>query len=360
MAVYLDYNAASRVDSSVVETITNILSEVGNASSVHGFGRHRRGLIESARAEVIASLGGSDGWEVVFTSGGTAANNLILRSFEKRFASATEHASISVIPNLQEIKVGSNGLIDEDDLRAKICESALVSIQGANSETGILQDIKKLSDIIHEQGGIFHSDMVQWLGKCDFNLETSGVDAISLSGHKFGTPSGIGALVYRKGLALQSLIFGGGQEQGLLSGSENVAMIVGLAKACSLLQGRVKKMREVQKLRDDMEASLQSQFADLQVVGSDVARLPNSSCLIMPKIMADGAVVAMDLAGFAVSAGSACSFGRLQKQSALDAMGYGDLAASAVRISLGIETTKDEVQAFVKAYGDFIGKVQNG
>ena len=359
MAVYLDYNAASLPDSSVVEIITNILKEVGNASSVHGFGRHRRALIESARADIISDLGGSNDWEVVFTSSGTAANNLILRSFESRFASGTEHASVSAVPNLQNIKVDNNGLIDEDDLRTKVCDSALFSIQGANSETGILQDIKKLSHIIHEQGGIFHSDMVQWLGKCDFNLEESGVDAISLSGHKFGTPSGVGALVYRKSLSLQSLIFGGGQEQGLISGSENVAMIAGLAKACSLLQARVKRMAELQKLRDDMETTLQKQFADLQVVGSGVARLPNTSCLIMPNIAADGTVVAMDLAGFAVSAGSACSLGRLQKQSALDAMGYGNLSTSALRISLGVETTEAQVQDFVKAYGNFISKVQN-
>lgn len=360
----MDYNASSLADSSVIKIISSIMAEAGNASSVHSFGRRRRSLIDRARVEILESLNGDDSWDVIFCSGGTAANNLIVRSFDRCFVSACEHASILAIPDVEIIRINGDGLIDEADLHDKLQHVAapfLVSIQGANSETGIVQNMEVLSDIVHARGGFLHSDMVQMLGKKEFCLRTSGIDALSLSGHKFGTPSGIGALVYRKSLSLRPLIYGGGQEQNILSGSENISMIVGLGRACCLLSSRVARMAEVEKLRDDMERDLQDLIFDLHIVGSGVSRLPNSSCLIVPRVSADSGVIAMDLAGFAVSAGSACSFGRLQKRSALEAMGYGlEFSESSIRVSLGCETVRSEVQAFTKSYSDFISVVRDG
>ena len=340
-AVYLDHNATSPVREEVAEAMMSAMRQVGNPSSVHAFGRRQRQLVEEARAE-IAALVGALPQNVIFAGSGTEANNLALRGTGRArvVISAIEHPSIlQAVDGAELAPVTAEGIVDIDRLAVMLAESdtpSLVSIMMANNETGIVQPIAEIGALVESHGGILHCDMVQAAGRLP--LDMGPVAMASLSAHKIGGPQGVGALVLRGNVDPAPILRGGGQERGRRAGTENVAGIVGFGVAARLLRERSGTMTEIGALRDGLEKQVRSAFSDAVIFGDSVPRLPNTSCFAVPGMRAETQIMALDLAGIAVSAGSACSSGKVVVSHVLQAMGVpDDLAQCAIRVSYGPE-----------------------
>ncbi len=345
---YLDYNATAPAWPEVVEIVTETLTSGGNASSVHEEGRRARKVIETAR-EQVALMVGSAPADVIFTSGGSEANSLAIRGLvsahgiDSLVVSAIEHPSVHETAihcgcDLKTLSVDANGIVRLDDLRAILRSSpkSLVSVMLANNETGVIQPISAIGEVVREFGGLLHVDAVQAAGKIAFGFDDLGADAISLSGHKIGGPHGIGALIVGKSLKLDAQIRGGGQELGRRAGTENLAGIAGFGLAAEIVSGKGKTMTGVAQERNAFEDKLRSEAEAVVIFGQDVARIPNTTCFAAPGLSAETLVIALDLAGYAVSSGSACSSGKVARSHVLDAMGVSEeLARGALRISLG-------------------------
>ncbi len=306
---------------------------VGNPSSVHAEGRAAKGLVEKARAQLVEAVGAS-GADVVFTSGATEAAALALAGRGLK-AAPIEHDAVHawVDPVLPVV----GGVVQVDDPGASV-------LQLANSETGIVQDLPQ---------GLAVSDITQGFGRIPFAFNWSGVRMVFLSAHKFGGPKGVGALIFPAGTDVAAQIKGGGQEMGRRSGTENVVAIAGMGAAAQAAQADLAggKWDRIEKLRNILESAIEAAENRTIFVGKGCRRLPNTSCFATPGWKGETQVMAMDLAGFAVSAGSACSSGKVKVSRVLKAMGLDDeAAASALRVSLGLETTEDEVMRFVRAW----------
>lgn len=387
--VYLDYNATVPVRPQVCDAIAHAITHVGNPSSIHAEGRSARAYIETAR-ESVAQLVGGQARNVVFTSGGTEANNLILNphlrySKDKRtrahlLVSAGEHPcvlhghrfaaqDVSILPLLP------NGVVDLDALEQQCAKLTaadeglrlVVSVQLANNETGVLQPIAQVSDIVHRYQGLVHTDAVQGVGKIPVSMWNLGCDALTLSAHKIGGGQGVGALVLAAGdLEIgEKLIRGGGQERGARSGTENVAGIVGFGVAAQIALQEVENEHvRLQKLRDMCEAAISAIAPDARIFGSDAARLPNTICFAMPKMSASTALMNFDLAGVALSSGSACSSGKVKRSHVLEAMSVDanslvhGLIEGALRISLGWATTKNDIEQFTTVFSRVVDNVK--
>jgi cysteine desulfurase len=352
--VYLDYNASAPVKPAVVAAMTELLGRVGNASSVHGFGRQARRAVEQAR-EQVASLVGAKPAQVIFTASGTEANNLALRGFPERvlLVSAIEHESVlRAAPDATIIPVGSDGVVDLARLEALLAAAArpaLVSVMLANNETGIVQPVAELVALAHRHGALVHTDAVQAPGRLKLDMAALGVDLLTVSGHKSGGPQGAAALIARSDPA--ALLVGGGQERGRRAGTENVAALAGFGVAAELAAAELAEAPSLVRLRDALEAGVRAASNKAVVIGAGQARLPNTSCLALPGIKAETQVMALDLAGVAVSAGSACSSGKVSASHVLAAMGLPrTVAASAIRVSLGWTTGDHDVERFVAAW----------
>jgi cysteine desulfurase len=231
----------------------------------------------------------------------------------------------------------------------------------ANNETGAIQPVADVASMVHEAGGFLHSDAVQAAGKVPFDLASSGADMISLSAHKLGGPKGVGALVLREGVAVEPLIKGGGQERRRRAGTENVSGIVGFGVAAELASAVLSKTAEIGKLRDELEARAVSIAPDMVVFSASVARLPNTSAMAVPGTKAETLLIGLDLAGVAVSSGSACSSGKVEASHVLKAMGIApELAQAALRVSLGPDTTKAEIDRFIAIWGEMITRLKRG
>lgn len=332
--------------------------EVGNPSSVHAFGRAARRIAEDARRQVAALLAvGPEA--VVFTSGGTEANNLALRGCGRPriLASAVEHPSVlEAADAVESIPVNAEGLIDLDALRAMLNEGdrAVVSVMLANNETGVIQPVAEVAAIARAAGALFHCDAVQGAGRLPVEINALAADMVTLSAHKIGGPKGVGALIVGDAIQIRPLIRGGGQERGRRSGTENLPGIAGFGAAAALAETEREGVGRLATLRDRLEAGLLKTVPGARVIAGNVARLANTSCIALPGVSAETQVMALDLAGFAVSAGSACSSGKVKASHVLRAMGLGDeIAGCAIRISLGAGNDEDQVDAFIAAYGDF-------
>ncbi len=354
--IYLDFNATAPIRPEVIEAVTCTMEEGGNPSSVHQFGRTARNRVEEARARV-AKLIGSKAQEIIFTSGGTEANNLALSSMGHipLLVSAVEHDSVLGALNSGSatyLSVDSTGLLDLADLERRIKEQqapCLVSVMLANNETGVIQPIAEIASLIHEQGGLLHCDAIQAVGKIPVDFRSLGVDMMSLSAHKLGGPQGIGALVLREGLAIEPRLRGGGQELGRRAGTENVAGIVGFGVAAEIAGDSLDAYSKVSLLRDGMEVSIHRICDDAVIYGETAPRLPNTSTISMPGVASELQVMNFDLAGIALSAGSACSSGKVKASHVLKAMGASEEeAGSAIRVSLGWSTTEKQIKAFVE------------
>jgi len=364
--IYLDHNATTPVLPQVAAAMADALARTGNPSSVHRFGRLVRRSVDEAR-ESVAALAGVSAANVVFTSGGSEANNLALRGFADRvFVSAVEHASIlDAVPDAEVMPVDGNGVVDLPALReilAGLDGTAVVSVMLANNETGVIQPVVQIAEIAHAAGALFHCDVIQAAGKRPVNLCELGADLMSLSAHKFGGPQGIGALVVRDGLDSEPLIRGGGQERRRRAGTENVPGIVGFGVAAQHAQEVAENYSaKLAGLRDDMEHRLLAGAPDAVIHGAGVERLANTSCIGLPGVSGEIQVMTLDLAGVAVSTGSACSSGKVTPSHVLSAMGLDDeVARSAVRVSLGTDTKAEHIGRFVEVWSDMARRRDTG
>jgi cysteine desulfurase len=366
---YLDHNATTPVDARVLEAMLPFFSQrYGNASSRHEYGRAARLALDTARERVAAALGAQPG-EVVFTSGGTEANNLFIKGAAAGMRpaalaiSAIEHPCVREPARelarqgwrMREVGVDAAGRLRGDEFDAALeAKPALVSIMLANNETGVVQDVAAWAERARPARCWFHSDAVQALGKLpiDFRrLNESGVHALTVSAHKVGGPKGAGALVVDKRVDLRPLIGGGGHERGLRSGTENVPAIVGFGVACELVVERLEHARRIADLRDRLERGLAELGAT--VFGRAAPRLPNTSYFALPAIDGETLVGRLDRAGYAVASGAACSSANPEPSHVLVAMGVApELARGAVRISLGPDGTEATVAGFLAALAD--------
>ena len=354
---YLDYNAGAPVKPAVAAAMAEALERDGNPSSVHRFGRLARRAVEDARARVAALVGATPA-EVVFTGSGTEANNLALKGSGRRrlIISAIEHDSVlRAAPGAGVAPANGDGLVDLAALETALAadhEPALVSVMLANNETGVVQPAAEAAALARAHGALFHSDAVQAPGKVAVDFAALGADLLSLSAHKLGGPQGVGALVVRDGVELAPLIDGGRQEMGRRAGTENVAAIVGFGVAAELAEADAREADRLARMRDEIERRLRAIAPDLVVFGEAARRLPNTSCVTMPGVGSETQVMALDLAGVAVSAGSACSSGKVSVSHVRRAMGGAeDHAACAIRVSLGWATTASDADRLVEAWG---------
>ena len=334
--VYLDHNATTPLRHEARVAMGAAMDIHGNPSSVHTEGRAAKAAIERTRAQVSDALGAS-GADVIFTSGATEAAALALAGRDLRGA-AIEHDAVRAWVE-ESLPVTSDGAVS-------LADPAGSTLQLANSETGVVQALPE---------GLAASDITQGFGKLPFAYGWSGVGMVFLSAHKIGGPKGVGALIVPKGSDLAAQIKGGGQELGRRSGTENVIGIAGFGAAAAAAQADLAAGRwdEVAALRDEFEAVLLDSAAGITIVGQGAKRLANTSMIVAPGWKGETQVMAMDLAGFAVSAGSACSSGKVKASRVLTAMGFDDeAAASALRVSLGIQTRRDDVLAFAKAWAE--------
>jgi cysteine desulfurase len=358
--VYLDWNATTPLRPEARQAMADAWELSGNPSSVHTEGRKARRLVEDARAAVAAAIGARP-QDVVFCSGGTEANALALtpglrrgggQKVERLLVSAIEHASVLAggrfAPEATPtIKVTGAGLIDLDHLRAKLADGppALVSVMSANNETGAMQPIVEVAGIVHDAGGLLHVDAIQAFGKIPFDIKSMGADLVTLSAHKIGGPKGVGAVVLAGDVqGLEPLLRGGGQELGRRAGTENVAGIsaFGAAAKAAMAAMEADAIR-LRGLKGRLEDGLK-QTPGMIVFSDDAPRLPNTTLFTVPGLRAETAVIGFDLAGIAVSSGSACSSGKVQPSHVLEAMGMGrELAQGAVRLSLGWSTSETDI-----------------
>ncbi|MSP49461.1 MAG: cysteine desulfurase [Alphaproteobacteria bacterium] len=357
LTAYLDWNATAPVRPEARAAVADALALTGNPSSVHGAGRAARALIEDAR-DAVARLIGAGPNQIVFTSGGSEANTLALAGSGRRLlVSAVEHDSVLVHAGAERVAVTSEGIVDLDDLDARLGAveaPALVSVMFANNETGTIQPIADVVRIARAHGALVHTDAAQAVGRVPVDFLGLGVDLMTVSAHKLGGPQGVGALAVGERAALVPVIRGGGQERGRRAGTENVAGISGFGAAAVAAPGT--DWSFVQSLRDDLEHRAVGLGAE--IFADEATRLPNTSCLRLPGMTAEALVIALDLEGVAVSAGAACSSGKVRPSPVLKAMGVAeDVAAGAIRASLGWATTAEEIHLFIATLGRIRGRI---
>ena len=352
--VYLDYNATAPLLPEAAKAMISLANLPANPSSIHQFGRAARSQMDSARHQLADALAVSV-HELIFTSGGTEANNLVVGNYRHILTSAIEHdAVLAACPDAHIIEVDEDGLIRLDQLEAALealpdadRAKTLVSVMAANNETGVIQPIEAVAELCRAYNVACHSDMAQYLGKAPIDLNQMKLNFASFSAHKLGGPSGVGALYCRSGQQLVSLLRGGGQEQGRRAGTENIHGIIGFGAAVSAHD--IANINIQASWRDAMEADIQKACPEIEVMGSDAPRLANTSALYLPYLSAQKAVMLLDLAGFAVSAGAACSSGKVKNSHVITAMARGDAAANVIRISSGWQSTKAEWTGVAKA-----------
>lgn len=363
--IYLDWNATTPLRPEARAAMSAAFDVHGNPSSVHAEGRAARMLVEDARAAIGEGLGVHPR-NVVFTSGGTEANALALSpglagpegTPERLIVSAIEHPSVisggpaGRAPELAPVT--ADGIVDLNALAEMLSQGArsLVSVMLANNETGAIQPISEVARLVHEAGGLLHVDAVQAFGKIDFNISDLGADLVSVSAHKLGGPKGIGALVIRdERIVPNAILRGGGQERGRRGGTENVIGIAGFgAAARAALSAMADDAPRIAALRDRLERALK-QHPGTEIIAGRTARLPNTAMVALMGLKAETTVIGFDLAGIAISAGSACASGKVHASHALVAMGLPpELGQSALRFSLGWTTREDEIDAAVEVW----------
>ncbi len=375
---YLDHSATTPVADEVFAAMEPFLrTQCGNPSSVHTVGRMARQAVEAAR-EQVATLLGARPTEIVFTSGGTESDNLALKGVAEQLQRRGRHIVTTTIEHhavlhtcealtqrgfeVTILPVNGKGLVAPDELRAALRDDTiLVSIIHANNEIGTLQDIAALTAVAHERGALFHTDAVQSFGHVPVNVETLGVDLLSLSGHKLHGPKGVGALYVRRGRRLQPLLDGGGQEKNRRSGTENVPGIVGLGAACALAQRdfAAGEMERVAALRDRLIAGVLEAISAVELTGDPTQRLPSLASFVVRGVEGEGLVLGMDDRGYCVSTGSACSSGSLDPSHVLIALGYEwAQARGSVRFSLGRGNSSEEIDGAITALSESVAALR--
>ncbi|MCO6417642.1 aminotransferase class V-fold PLP-dependent enzyme [Siccirubricoccus sp. KC 17139] len=345
MTLYMDANATEPLRPAARGAVLAALEAGGNPSSVHAAGRGARRLLEAAREAVAARF--APGFEVVFTAGGTEANALAIHGLgqgRRVLVGATEHPAVLAAagPAATVLPVLADGTLDLAALEAVLAEGppALVCAMAANNETGVRHPIAEVSALCRAHGALLHMDAVQAAGRGALPV---GADSIALSGHKLGGPPGAGALLLRPGLHLPALIAGGGQERGKRGGTEPLPALAGMAAAVP----EPGEAARLAALRDRIEAGLPGEGV---IAGRGAPRLPNTSLILLPGVAAETQVIALDLAGVRVSAGAACSSGKVARSHVLAAMGFGELAGCGIRVSLPWNAPEDAAERFLEAW----------
>jgi len=372
--VYLDNNATTPLLPEVYEAMRPFyLEEFGNASSIHRYGQHARAAVEKARASVAALLNARPA-EIVFTSGGTEADNLgvfgLVRAGDHVISSTIEHhAVLNSCKRLEQVgcevtyvSVGPSGEVDPDDVhKALRPNTRLISIMMANNETGVLQPVEEIGKIAQEADVFFHTDAVQAAGKTPIDVAKIACDALSISGHKLHAPQGTGALFLKKGTLIQPLLYGGSHERQRRAGTENLAGIVGLGKAAEIARHWLAGSgpAEMAAMRDHLQNSVLDAVEAAGVNGLGAQRVPNTTNLWFDFIEGEALVIALDLKGLAVSSGAACSSGAIEPSHVLLAMGLSQQRArSSIRLSLGKQTTPEDVDFAVSVTPETVGRLR--
>ena len=378
MRIYFDHNATTPCDPLVVGAVTGALADdFGNPSSVHSFGQRAKAVVDDARG-AVAELVGAQASEIVFTSGGTEADNFAIRgvadaaeSSERRHlvASAIEHeAVINTLKALARrgwrttlVPTDATGIVSSDRLAEAVTEdTAIVSIMHANNEIGTIQPIEELAAITHRNGALFHTDAVQSTGKIPVDVKTLGADLLSLSGHKFYGPKGVGTLWIRRGTRLNAIVTGGRHERSRRAGTENVAGIVGLGVAAGLAARRLTtEGPRLAALRDRLEVGLLARVPGAAINGTREPRLPNTSNMSFEGVESEALLIALDLEGVAVSTGSACSSGTLSPSHVLRAIRLAPhRVQSSIRFSLGAGNTEADVDRVLDVLPRLVEKLR--
>jgi cysteine desulfurase len=363
---YLDYNATAPLRPEAKAAMIDALDVVGNPSSVHAEGRRARSVIETAR-ESVARLVGAKPSEIVFTSGASEANTWAAsQPLATIFTTGIEHDSILTPARasgaeLVMLPLGADGRVNPDELAARLASGtfarpAVIAIQMANNETGVIQSVAEIAAVARANGVRVHVDAVQATGRLPIDFAALDVDTLAISAHKFGGPKGVGALVIRDHFDLVPLIRGGAQERRRRAGTENISAIAGFGAAAEAVRRDLAEIGAVQSLRDGLEAELKRISPNVVIIGEGAPRLANTTAAALPGKLAETLVIRMDLAGVAVSAGSACSSGKVGASHVLKAMGFGpEIAGSTIRISLGSTTTEEDIAAFIAAWKTIAG-----
>lgn len=364
-AVYLDYNATAPMKPAVIAAVVEAMGRLGNASSVHRFGRLARRAVEEAR-ERVAALVGARPEQVVFTSSGTEANNLALHGHGRVrvIISAIEHDSVRrAAPHAEILPVGADGVVDLEALARLLSRDgkpALVSVLLANNETGVIQPVAEVARLARSHDCLVHCDAVQAAGKIPVDLGSLGVHLLSLSAHKIAGPQGAGALVVADGVEVEPMLRGGGQERSRRAGTEGVAALAGFGVAAELAREGLGNTASLTRLRDDLERRVLDLAPGVNIFGAEAPRVANTSCFTMPGVASETQVMALDLAGVAVSAGAACSSGKVQPSHVLRAMGASEAeAGGAIRVSLGWRTSAADIDRFVEAWGGLFARTRS-
>ena len=358
MTIYFDHNATSPLRPEAAAAITAVMGVPSNPSSVHSFGQFAKNHIEKSRRQ-LAMMIKAKPEEIIFTSGGTEANAMaLLRQVPHVITSAIEHVAVlDAVPNAEKIPVDDQGVIQLDALdkvAAAAPKGSLISIMMANNETGVVQPIKDVVALGRSHGHLVHSDAIQALGKIDLNFAELDLDLMSLSAHKIGGPTGVGAIIQREGLSSFPRIHGGGQEKNRRPGTENFLGITGFGAAAEAAQNGVDHLAMLTKLHGQFESMITKEAPDAVIFGAGVNRLPNTTNITMPGRISETQVMSFDIEGIALSAGSACSSGKVKSSHVLEAMSSGRDISSAIRISSGWTTTKEDfdrlAEIWIKLY----------
>jgi len=367
--IFLDHNSTTSIKPFIKDAMFDVMEHPLNASSIHNFGRKAKEIVNLSRKKILDNLN-AEGEEVIFTSSGTEANNLAVKGFfnvDYIAISTIEHISVvksafSTDKEIIEIPVDNNGVIDIDCVE-KIAEEykdrVLFSIMLANNETGVIQPIKEIGEIIHKYNGYLHCDAIQALGKISVDFSDLNVDMLTISSHKIGGPQGAAALVIDKSLLLEPMIYGGSQENNNRAGTENIPSILGFGMAVDSINNEVKSNGLIGYLESNINGYI-DHGDDIEIFGKNADRVYNTTFIAMKGMDSQTQVINFDLAGIAVSNGSACSSGTVKKSHVLKAMNVSDEVSScAVRVSIGEETTKSDIDRFFEVWKNNYEKVKN-
>lgn len=368
--VYADNAATTPMSKTVYNAMQPFLTEnYGNPSSLYRFGNKARGAMQNARKQVATAINAADPSEIIFTGGGSQADNLAITGFMKGLSAKgrthiitsriEHHAVLYTCEALEKegftvtyLNVDNLGRVDLEQLKSVISDkTALVTIMAANNEIGTIQPIREIAEIAHAHGAVFHTDAVQAVGHMHINVQEMGIDMLSLSAHKFRGPKGIGALYCRKGIALKPLVYGGGQEKGLCSGTENVAGMVGLGQAITDACGANldEKMSYVKSLTDKLVKGIMENVPYTHYTGDPENRLPGTASFVFEAIEGEGLILRLDFAGICGSTGSACSTGSLDPSHVLMAIGLPhEIAHGSLRLTLGEQNTEEDVDYLIE------------
>lgn len=364
--IYFDYNATAPLHKNVIKKIQSLkFEEFGNPSSVHKIGRNSKKVVEEVRRNILSILKAKN-YDLIFTSGATESNNLAIKGFIKKnniktiYSLETEHASVIDVVKSLEIekkffKTNSNGTVNLKEIEEVLSKQTtpfLVSIMFANNESGIIHPINEIAKIVKKYKGIIHCDGVQSLGKIEIDLASLDVDLFSISSHKIGGPTGIGALLINTRNNITPEIIGGGQEKNLRSGTENFLGILGFGEAMNEVKNLTKICNsEIKNNRDLLETNLKKLSNEIKIFGEDADRLANTCYFAYPSMTSENQVIALDQKGICVSSGAACSSGKVEPSHVLKAMKVDDkYIHSAIRVSLGWDSTKEQVETFFNVW----------